>query len=421
MNNNDELQVNLFEVEEREVVEIPLPSRFVGAHKTNDVPVAPLSAASTVTESRGIDKEHKRDCKGQGHPPYSLSLGQYNSYHKDWGIYSTIWDGGLALMYYLLDRWSPSSGHCDILLDLGSGTGLVGLGVASSVSLRAQSFTTNNAQSSAWSINRVILTDQTVALPLLNDNITRNAHLMVDSTSRSSLPVARILDWSDPQTAMKSWMINEDIMGFCTNTFHQSSTNGKNNTETTASPSILLDQVSGQKQARRILLTGADVVYRPSLFEPLLSTLDELWSFFIHPDEVATKDGAQCATDSRDGADHHHFESTTLECILACQSIRTHLQSFWDAAEQHGFAVQYMAVVDLNDSDKLNLDQAVIHPCHPQMVARKSNLVAMPPRQSTLAELSSSSFLETPHPHDLDSNSFTPREGRIWIVRLWKP
>jgi predicted nicotinamide N-methyase len=56
----------------------------------------------------------------------SLRIAQYGSDDARWGIYSCIWDGGLGLIAYL--RKNPVLSKEALVIDLGSGTGVVGLG-----------------------------------------------------------------------------------------------------------------------------------------------------------------------------------------------------------------------------------------------------------------------------------------------------
>ncbi|KAL7566989.1 hypothetical protein ACA910_019917 [Epithemia clementina (nom. ined.)] len=369
-NSNSESEVVLFEVEERDFVEILLPTN---SDKNNTVGNGVVAETRTARPIQG-------DCGNS--ISTKLVLGQYNSHHKDWGIHSTVWEGGLALLCYLIDRWrnhqataiSPLS--FDVLLDLGSGTGLVGLGMAAATA----------AKTSAMSQQPVVaVTDLAIALPLLHDNIKRNGHLFAAPKpyydgSLTQTPQAHVLDWANPEAALTSW-----IPQFCCQ----------------PAPPFKLEQqkdasCAKRNRRKRILVTGADIVYRPSLFEPLLSTLDELWSFFS-PCETKTPKKEEDASTSNaphlKSADVSTSSAYSLECILACQSIRSHLTTFWDAANQHGFNVHQLATVELdcdghNPNNKLDLDRATIH----------HNKLSTAP----------------------DDTVLTPREGRILIVRLRK-
>ena len=342
---DDSLKIVLFDIEERQVVDIELP---VGNNATE------TTAAGSGTTTRD---------------PTTLSLRQYNSQHAEWGIHSTIWDGGLALLVYLLDRCnnknnnnstsqesctstdntnhSLSAGQWDFMLDLGSGTGLVGLGIVA-------------ATATTIPVQHVALTDTAQALKLLNDNIHRNSHLLLVTNNNEklhggqsrSLPQAHVLDWTNPQEAMTSWMP----------TFFQQE-------QHSAQSAMMILNNNTTTTNTRILLTGADIVYRPSLFEPLLSTLDYLFSSLpslIH----------KTTTNS---------ELTSVECLLACQSIRTHFHNYWKLAQRKGFGLEIIAVVDLNDDNKLNLNEATLR-----------------------------------HDKDDDFYNPNPREGRILIVRVSK-
>uniref|UniRef100_A0A7S1CWL0 Uncharacterized protein n=1 Tax=Cyclophora tenuis TaxID=216820 RepID=A0A7S1CWL0_CYCTE len=79
------------------------------------------------------------------------------------------------------------------------------------------------------------------------------------------------------------------------------------------------------RQASNVLLVGADIIYRKSLFDPLLVTMKRLLS--LSEEE-----------DNDDSSPTKKKKNTTkVQCLLATQSIRQHLNEFWDRAEQVGF------------------------------------------------------------------------------------
>jgi predicted nicotinamide N-methyase len=261
-----------------------------------------------------------------------LALAQYTTAHDDWGMFSTVWDGGLGLLAYLSlvyntkqEDWSGVT-----LLDLGAGTGLVGLGVAALAQGRAV----------------VAVTDLAFAVPLLESNVAQNRHLWTkdtDTTSSANVPAphVHILEWGQPID--KEWL--QQVL----QPPHQDN--------------------SRDDSARRVLVTGADVVYRKPLMAPLLATLSEL------------------AARVRE----YSAPSTTLDCLLACQSIRTHLDDFWALARKLGFAVERLAVVDLDAADKLHVGGARV------TVLTTAASRQLPPVTETVR-----------------------KEGRLWIVRIRK-
>jgi predicted nicotinamide N-methyase len=292
---DDDNVVDLWETEEQDMVEIRLPNN-------SDAIDGAASCSDNGSTSRA-----------------TLQLRQYGSSDSKWGIHSTIWDGGLALAVYLADQYryrqpnsnSSVSAHSWkglTLIDLGSGTGLVGLAVS--------------ALSQGQAV--VAVTDIQEAVPLLEQNVRLNSHhwTLAARSSESSLestpsvvhePVVHELTWGQPIS--DGWL--EQVL--------------------VAVWDVPVDSVACASRNSRILLTGADIVYRPSLFQPLLSTLSEL-SARLH----------QLAPDA------------TVECLFACQSRFTHLSDFWDAARRQNFGVDFLAQVRLGETVKTDLATAKI-------------------------------------------------------------
>lgn len=176
----------------------------------------------------------------------SVRIAQYGSDDARWGIYSCIWDGGLGLIAYL--RKNPALSKNALVIDLGSGTGVVGLGAA------------------AIGFTNVVVTDLREALDLMIENARLNPKFNVSVEE---------ITWGEPLSESVKQRI--------------SSTN-------------------------EILLVGADIVYRQNLFDPLLTTLEMLWN-------------------------------TKVKCILATQSIRSHLEEFYARALERGFMTIHLANV----------------------------------------------------------------------------
>ena len=78
-------------------------------------------------------------------------------------------------------------------------------------------------------------------------------------------------------------------------------------------PSLLVQMVTS---AQRVIVVGADIVFRKNLFDPLITTLRQI--FDCRPD---------------------------VECLLGSQSIRTHLEDFYYRAEAAGFSLSLRAKV----------------------------------------------------------------------------
>jgi predicted nicotinamide N-methyase len=220
-------------------------------------------------------------------PP--LRLRQHNSHDHQWGIYSSVWDGGIGMVAWLKHQTKYDQDaywRRTIVVDLGSGTGIVGLACAAMSKGRAA----------------VHLTDLPDALALLQDNVIRNAHHW-ERTKHSKMPLVHQLTWGEPIS--EKWI--EEIVSHAN---------------------------SGKRQ--RVLILGADIVYRVSLFQPLLMTLNEFMS------RISQRNG-----------------KLEVECILACSSTRTHLNAFWKTARQlQGFAFDWKASVKV--PDHLHLDEALV-------------------------------------------------------------
>ena len=185
-----------------------------------------------------------------------LELMQYTNRHEKQGVFSTVWDGGLGLLSYISDVYSHDWKHVTVL-DIGAGTGLVGLGAAAASQGKAV----------------VAVTDLLQAMPLLHTNIDLNQNHWPSGESTCP-PEAGVLEWGKPVS--KVWLRQ------------------------------LLDRgsLATPGEDRTVIITGADVIYRKSLFEPLLATLCEL------PTRVR---------------EFTNKKFTKLECLLAVQSIRTHV------------------------------------------------------------------------------------------------
>jgi predicted nicotinamide N-methyase len=142
-----------------------------------------------------------------------LRLRQYVSHDDRWGIHSSVWEGGLALLAYLSETHNQRDA---LIIDLGAGTGIVGLGCA------LLGYT-----------NKILLTDLDEALPLLKDNVQRNA-------LRDSEVIVTPLVWGEPLSSL----VRDSIV-----------------------------------QAEQVLVLGADIVYRQNIMDPLIRTLVDLLEY----------------------------------------------------------------------------------------------------------------------------------------------
>jgi Lysine methyltransferase len=259
-----------------------------------------------------------------------LRLRQFGSHDDRWGIHSTVWDGGIALLQYVATHYEPirqliphrvevsdESSLCQCrctdavyVLDLGSGTGITGLGIAA----------LTNGQC------RVALTDLPEALPLLQDNLHLNAkfwqenlHLNAKFWELSSqAPIVGELTWGN-RTSLQDWLSE----------FLDATDKSHDFSEASSSPIV-----ARSRGIRRVLVTGADIVYRPSLFAPLLMTLTDLYSQ-LH-------------------------EIATVDVLLSCQSVRSHLNEFWEAAARCGFSTRMIAVARMRGDEIQDLSQIVV-------------------------------------------------------------
>jgi hypothetical protein len=242
--------------------------------------------------------------------PSTLQLRQYGSQEETWGIHGTVWDGGIALISYISTCWQqqPTKPRADCgdedskqrsfssqsgkippqsytVIDLGSGTGCVGLGL----------FLMNNYKliGDYTSLSRnmyetIFLTDLPEALPLLEENKRLNP--------LSKKP----LNDCQPHCHVCKLIWGEESLPEAIQAALAENPNGAQ---------------SGNSSSN-VLVTGADIVYRQNLFEPLLKTLRQLATFFKN-----------------------------ITFLFSSQSIRSHLQEFWDLSRREGWRVIPRATV----------------------------------------------------------------------------
>jgi predicted nicotinamide N-methyase len=368
--------------------------------------------------------------------PRSLALAQYNTLHQEWGIYSTIWDGGIALLRYMCDlhsshddftiphetiqRRRSSSGssrssgerrRCSsssdsslstsselisnnkaslswrdlTVIDIGSGTGLVGLGIAAASKGKAL----------------VAVTDLPLAMPLLKENAQLNrGHWTLGRQLQT--PECHVLKWGQEYNDDEhNDDDDESDEYFPSKWLEQFLQRGEASSPSSPPPPQITSETAAARQPskrkkkknrRRYLITGADVIYRKSLFEPLLITLTALWTKLGH---YANRNNTGRRTTRKSTKSAPPPLMPDVDCLLACQSIRGHLDEFWSMARKHGFDMQRIALVDLDTTSsphaKVDLAGAVITHLLTDDDRR------LPPVTNT-----------------------EKRQGRIWIIRLEK-
>jgi predicted nicotinamide N-methyase len=176
-----------------------------------------------------------------------LRLRQYGSHDDRWGIHSCVWDGGLALLLYFSQCYAQDNSQRSVVLDLGAGTGIVGLGMTN------------------YGASQVILTDLPDAIPLLEENVELNPFTNV---------AVHELTWGELELPQS------------------------------------IETILSRSASEKLMVVGADIVYRQNLFEPLLSTLDTLW---------------KCRNDA--------------EFWFGSQSTRRYLHEFWNLAKCKGWTI----------------------------------------------------------------------------------
>ncbi|KAG0375904.1 Methyltransferase-like protein 21D [Mortierella sp. AD032] len=176
------------------------------------------------------------------------------------GVGSTVWDTAIVLAKYLEKTSVPSlvasstSQRTTLnILELGSGTGLVGLAIArmmSNAGLRA----------------RIVLTDKANVLPLLQKNMEKNPAKGIELE-------ARVLDWEAVSGIMAK--VPEKALDDAEDKSSSASAEPSSATETdlTTSAAPNADDLVSTEWDLVIL---SDCIWFPALYEPLTGTLTRL-------------------------------------------------------------------------------------------------------------------------------------------------
>ncbi|KAF9198780.1 Methyltransferase-like protein 21D [Haplosporangium sp. Z 27] len=185
------------------------------------------------------------------------------------GVGSTIWDAAIVLSKYLecsdilkltTSLATPGSPPLNIL-ELGSGTGYVGL-------VAARILSTKGFQGS-----KVVLTDKDNVVPLLQRNVEKNASAGIDIKPR-------ILDWETvsgikAKVEISSTKTEEDGSS---NSAQSTKTQLNNNNETkssTATSGTIAD-VQDLLSIEWDIVILSDCIWVPALYEPLIGTINAL-------------------------------------------------------------------------------------------------------------------------------------------------
>ena len=172
----------------------------------------PITAAASSTRSNCRSRQIKQSCSSSGQT--SAPSTPKESKHSADGscTASTVWDAGIVLATHVFHK-SPAASSSGRLLDLGAGTGIVGLAAAASGRFR-----------------RVVLSDLPTVVPLLERNASANAKA-TNGTNVDVLP----LTWDDDQ---------------------------------------MLDRAASSGPFD--VIVGGDLLYRPQVIPPLLHALKRL-------------------------------------------------------------------------------------------------------------------------------------------------
>ncbi|KAF8935214.1 putative methyltransferase-domain-containing protein [Dissophora ornata] len=160
------------------------------------------------------------------------------------GVGSTIWDAAIVLAKYLerasdlLASTSTTGQQAINVLELGSGTGIVGLAVARMLSAKGMKG------------SKVVLTDKENVVPLLQRNVEKNASSGIDIE-------ARVFDW-------------EAVSGIKVNT--PADVVADSATTTAAAVPGFQDLLALEWD----LVILSDAIWVPALYPPLISTINAI-------------------------------------------------------------------------------------------------------------------------------------------------
>lgn len=196
-----------------------------------------------------------------------IHLLQYGSNDHRWGIHSCLWDGGIGMLCYLREHQMADAA---LVIDLGAGTGIVGLGMGFRLGYQ-----------------HVVLTDLPDAIPLLQENVQLNQDIIIENGGKVVEVGVEELTWGEPclPKALTSRIL----------------------------------QCSRKSDPHCVYMIGADIIYRQTLFRPLLDTMVLIWKL---------NDYCHC------------------KCLFATQSTRQHLDEFYDLARrEYNMDITFLANV----------------------------------------------------------------------------
>ncbi|KAF9353839.1 Methyltransferase-like protein 21D [Mortierella sp. NVP85] len=173
------------------------------------------------------------------------------------GVGSTIWDAGIVLAKYFERSLAATPAESDTValnvLELGSGTGVVGLAVARMLSAMKRK-------------GKVVLTDKENVVPLLQRNVDKNK-------SEGIVIETRVLDWEIVSGIKAIDTTNPSSEGAAA---LPESTASK--TTSDASPSI--DSITSDHQelfdTEWDLVILSDCIWIPALYPPLIGTINSI-------------------------------------------------------------------------------------------------------------------------------------------------
>ncbi|KAG0208580.1 Methyltransferase-like protein 21D [Mortierella sp. GBA30] len=177
------------------------------------------------------------------------------------GVGSTIWDAAIVLAKYLersdllstISVAASQSSRPIQILELGSGTGIVGLSVARMLSTKGIKA-------------RIVLTDKENCMPLLERNIDKNP-------SKDIELVAQMLDW-EVLSGIKSISNHTSTAGLSGS--QEGGAKGTQRIEASSSLATSLSSTDSLLHTEWDMVILSDCIWVPALYPPLISSLNKL-------------------------------------------------------------------------------------------------------------------------------------------------